>query len=710
VNFLPQKQSKFAGPTLAAAAGFESIKGIQEGLLHMEHKIFLGKYRVAADEIALSGPEPEAEGGAAVAEQHQTSVIYRGDEIESGRDVAIEVIPAASYKAVVREELEAEALAARKINHINIPAIYDFGVEDEQLIYVTEYFDGTSAEEWVNQHGPMPTGAVLRIALQVVSAMGACAFHKISHHAINPANLMLVPGQTPEGDWPLVKVLHFIGVAPTFTSAEAPVSTSVASFDKTSHYASPEQLQHGTVDFRSEIYSLGATMWFLLTGAPPLIAPKGPLAMQPTTHGLAVDKLNGMPKKVRRLLAQMLSVKPEERPQDPLAFYRQIQDCLAQVDRRESMARRFGVPLLSGSGVAALPGRRRFPAKALALAAVLLALATLAGFVIPNYLRDQRVRQAEEPIGVPIGVPEATESAAPVTTNANIVVAESTQAPPETSVANANTAQVPPPTNTEQNAPPPSAPASSPVVAANEVAAAPVQPPPPAPSENAQPTELPKVAANDTASAPVKPLPTAEPAAVQPEQSTTSAAQEVASAPVKPLPTAPPAEVKPEETPQIVSIDPAPPQQEATDPKPAETVTAQKREVRSNNRRTLVAAIPTARPVSPEVRRAEPAPPAEGPEEVVATDTEEAAPETVAPAPTSRTTRKNRVAKTRREPKNEERPEFVITDEAEEADQPAPKLPKGRVRARFIGVTADGNWMLSLPKDKIVIVPPPPGG
>lgn len=630
----------------------------------MEHKIFLGKYRVALDEIALSGAEPT--GGVAVAEQQETAVTYRGDEIESGRDVAIEVIPAASYKSVVREELEEEALAARKINHINIPAIYDFGIEDEQLIYVTEYFDGTSAEEWVNQHGPMPTGAVLRIALQVVGAMGACAFHKISHHAINPANLMLVPGQTPEGDWPLVKVLHFVGVAPTFASAD----TSVASFDKTSHYASPEQLQHGTVDFRSEIYSLGATMWFLLTGAPPLIAPKGPLAMQPTTNGLAVDKLNGMPKKVRRLLAQMLSVKPEDRPQDPLAFYRQIQDCLAQVDRRESMARRFGVPLLSGSSTAALPGRRRFPAKALALAAVLLAIATLAAFLIPEYLRHQRVRQAEEPIGVPIGVPETTESAPPATTN---TVA---QVPAETSVANANTAQNPPPTKTDEiaSAPAPSAPASSPVVAANEVAPAPV---PPAPA-NVQPEESPQVAAN-----------------------------EVASAPVKPLPTAPPAEVQAEESSRVAKNETAPQQREVTEPKPTESVAAEKREVRSN-RKTEVAAIPTARPVAPEVRRAEPAEPAapaEGPEEVVAANTEQS----VAPVPTTRA-KKERVAKTKREPKKEPMPQFRVVDEDEEAEAPPSRLPPGRVKARFIGVAADGNWMFELPSRKVVVVPPPPGG
>ena len=673
----------------------------------MEHKIFLGKYRVAADELALSGPAPA--GATAVAEQHQTAIIYRGEEIESGRDVAIEVIPAAAYKTIVREELEAEAFAARKINHINIPAIYDFGIEDDHLIYVTEYFDGTSAEEWVNEHGPMPTGAVLRIALQVISAMGACAFHKISHHAINPGNVMLVPGQTPEGDWPLVKVLHFIGVAPNFTTAEGPISTSVASFDKSSHYASPEQLQHGTVDFRSEIYSLGATMWFLLTGAPPLIAPKGPLAMQPTTNGLAVDKLNGMPKKVRRLLAQMLSVNPEDRPQDPLAFYRQIQDCLAQVDRRESMARKFGVPLISGSNEIALPSRRRFPAKALALAALLIGLATLGAFLIPDYLRQQRVRQAEEPIGVPIGVPEATESAPPANANTNIVVSESTQAPAQTSVANANTTQNPPPPETQETAPAPSAPA----VAANETAPVAVQPAPPAPPANTQPEEAPKVAAtNEVASAPVKPLPTAEPAEVQRNESPAVASNEVAPAPVKPLPTAEPAKAPTEESPRIATNDTPAQPRETTEQKSTESAPPVKREVRST-RKTEVAAIPTARPVMPEVRRAEPAPPAEG-EEIITANTEEIAPETIAPIPTSRT-KKERVAKAKRESRKDVRPEFVISDEADdeveaEGEQPQQKLPRGRVRARFIGVTADGNWMISLPKNKIVIVPPPPGG
>ena len=334
-------------------------------------------------------------------------------------------------------------MTAQKINHPNIPLLYDFGIEEDHLIYVTEYFEGTSAEAWVNEHGPMPTGAVLRIAMQVIGAMGAASFHKISHHAINPGNLILVPGQTPEGDWPLVKVLHFVGVAPTFASAD----TSVASFDRSSHYASPEQLERGTVDFRSEIYSLGATMWFLLTGAPPLMAPKGPLAMQPTTIGLAVDKLKGMPKKLRRLLARMLSPNPADRPQDPLALYRQIQDCIAQIDRRESMARRLSVPFLSRSKVVDLPNQKRFPTKTIALAAILVAIATLAAVALSQYVRHQRVRQAEEPIGVPIGIPDATSAAPAANTNAPTVASAPVQ--PETTAATTAAQETQPPPASE---------------------------------------------------------------------------------------------------------------------------------------------------------------------------------------------------------------------------------------------------------------------
>jgi serine/threonine protein kinase len=666
----------------------------------MEHKIFLGKYRVAADEIKQVIAEPASVAvTVAAAEQVTTARIYRGIEIDSGREVNVEVLPAGGFKPSVREKLEAEATAAKQINHINIPELYDFGIEDGQLMYVTEYFDGTSAEDWVNQHGAMPTGAVLRIALQVMSAMGAAAFHKISHHAINPANLLLVPGQTPEGDWPLIKVLHFIGIAPTFSSGDM----SVAAFDKSTHYASPEQLEGGTVDFRSEIYSLGATMWFLLTAAPPLMAPKGPLAMQATTTGLAIDKLKGMPKRVRRLLAQMLSADPAGRPQDPLAVYRQIQDCVAQVERRETMAKRLGVPFLSGAKIAALPSRSRrpFPTKIVALAAIVIALATLGSIAVASYLRHQRIRQAEEPIGVPVGVTQPAEAAPPVTTSAPTIA----PAPPQPE-------QTAPATVAQQNQAPPVTTSAPTVVPAA-----------PQPEQTAQTTQITSIENRKskienaqsppvtTSAATIKPLPTAPeqtvPATVAqqtppapPPAPESTAAVVAHNEPAKVPPPQPETTVARDESPKVAANE-AKTDSEETKPAPSKQRVEVREEKPKKSDREVVS---TTRSVTPEVRRAEPAP-AEGPDEEVAPTVEKQV-ATVGSKP-----KKERAKKPKREVAEEEAaPRAEPVEDEQVADAPMPQLPRNRTRAKFIGVTADGQWMFSLPNKKVVVVPPPPGG
>ena len=325
-------------------------------------------------------------------------------------------------------------MAARKLTHANIPALHDFGVEDDLLVYVTEDFEGTLAEEWVNANGPMPVGPVLRIASQVVSALGAAAFHRIAHRAINPSNLVLVPGQTAEGEWPLVKVLHFVGVAPKFPRTDG----AVGAFDKSLHYASPEQIQHGTVDFRSEIYSLGCAMWFLLTGAPPLMTPDGPRPTPLTKTGLAGKTKAALPKKVGDLLAQMLSINPEARPRDPLAFYRMLQDCLAQAEGGETMVRASRTPAPRSDAIDA-PRSRRFPVKSLVRAATCLTMAAVAALVLRGYLRHGRVVRAEQPIEVPTDVTNAFASVAPAEmkpTNTTVSIA------PLPTAADANTRSV----------------------------------------------------------------------------------------------------------------------------------------------------------------------------------------------------------------------------------------------------------------------------
>jgi eukaryotic-like serine/threonine-protein kinase len=372
----------------------------------MGSKIFLRKYRVSAEQIG------------AVGESGDSPLVYQAEEIDSGKKVLVEAIPVASLKIGVRDKLEANAIAAKKLNHVNIHALYDFGVEGDHFVYITEELEGTSVEEWVKTHGPLPLGPVLRIASQVVTALGAAGFHRIVHGAINPSNLMLVPGQTAEGEWPLVKVLHFVGVTPKSARTDG----TVAAFDKSLQYASPEQLGYGVVDFRSEVYSLGSTMWFLLTGAPPPMAPEGPMAVPPTKTGSTADQISALPEKIRRLLAKMLSVNPSARPRDPLAFYLQLQECLTEMGPRETISRPLQAPAGPPPRMIGMPEHRRVPIKAVALAALFLAITALAVLVLPGYLRQRRSVHPAQPIGVPIGVSRTLASAAPARTSGPVVI------------------------------------------------------------------------------------------------------------------------------------------------------------------------------------------------------------------------------------------------------------------------------------------------
>ena len=299
--------------------------------------------------------------------------------------MALTLVSPAPNDPVLFERLEAEATAAEQINQINIPRLYNFGRENDDLVYVTEYCEGHTAAAWVAARGPLAIGAVLRVALQVVDAMNATAFQRLHHSALNPDNIIFIAGQTVEGDWPPVKVLHWFAPPPDFSE------TGNDRIDSAVRFAAPEQVETGRVDVRSEIYSLGATMWFLLTGA---IA--GGQAAR-----VGAERLRGVPKIVRHLLDRMLRPDPAERPQDPVALAAYLQTCLARVDRREKIERRFGVPLLAKARVGVAPPRMPIPIKPLAWAAGTLALAALAIVFLPRPLAQKHTGPFVQERGAP---------------------------------------------------------------------------------------------------------------------------------------------------------------------------------------------------------------------------------------------------------------------------------------------------------------------
>jgi serine/threonine protein kinase len=344
------------------------------------------------------------------------AVTYKAMGYQSGRTVALQLIPLASVTETGRAQFDREVGVLRNLKHSNIARVFDVREEDEHLVFATEFLQGETAERWVVTHGPMPADAVLRIGLQVVSALAGAAFHNLSHRAIQPSNLMIVTGAAPDGDWPFVKLLHF-GLAglKLYSDGKEVVPPIGPAF------ASPEQLENGNVDFRSEIFSLGATMCFLLTGDVPLA--RRARKSGPGERSLPKDV--PVPRPVRRLLRRMLRVDPDDRPHDPLVFADDLRACLKKVERRSAFRRaermsRDLEPERKPAVVAEAyePETRdqpRFFAAMLAGVTVLLLLGAFGMILLSSQMRWWQRHRAIESIGVPIGIDESApaESAAP---------------------------------------------------------------------------------------------------------------------------------------------------------------------------------------------------------------------------------------------------------------------------------------------------------
>ena len=415
----------------------------------MERTTFAEHYRICA----------KGDGSHRELSRTGDAITYKAKDIRSGEPVALKLIPIVSVDPAAREQFEEQARAAQSLDHINVAKVSAFGVEDDHFVFVSEYLEGEALDSWIAANGPMALDAVLRIALQVVSALSAASFYELTHRAIRPSNLMIVPGPTAEGGWPFVKLINF-GLA----------GSNADSQGGEAQFVSPEQLQYGTVDFRSEIYSLGATMCFLLTGA------------APSAGTIPLQQLSRFPTRVRNLLAQMLRNNPDERPQDPVGFAEEIRECLLRVERRQVLARRFGIPLVS---IIPRTSERphRVPRRALALAALALTLAALAAILLAEPIRTVLHRnRTTKAIGVPIGVPEASPepiiasratgqalAASPAPTNAtNVLSVQATTPIPNQSVVTSS----PTVASGNRNATPgaQASPASGPVLAAPNAA------------------------------------------------------------------------------------------------------------------------------------------------------------------------------------------------------------------------------------------------
>jgi eukaryotic-like serine/threonine-protein kinase len=185
--------------------------------------------------------------------------VFEGRDRLLARRVAIKVLQAQFVRDpsfLIRFKREAQAAAS--LSHPNIVGVYDTGTENGTHFIVMEFVDGRTLKEVIRAEGPLYPERAAEICGDVCSALVAAHARGLIHRDIKPGNVML----TPDGK---VKVMDF-GIARATTSETI---TQTAAVVGTAQYISPEQAQGQTVDYRSDLYSLGCCLYEMLTGTVP---------------------------------------------------------------------------------------------------------------------------------------------------------------------------------------------------------------------------------------------------------------------------------------------------------------------------------------------------------------------------------------------------------------------------------------------------------
>ena len=256
------------------------------------------------------------------------------------RKVALKVIevPAvARGSQAVRERFLREARIAGALRHPNVAAVFQFGASPDghRCYYAMELVEGETLEARIRRDGPLKVEVALEIAIQVTRALMAAATQGLIHRDLKPGNIMLTPGNAASMELE-VKVIDF-GLAKAITDAGGEMDLTHGQFVGTPNFASPEQFGSGPVDARSDIYSLGATLWFALTGlAPRSGSTLAEIRDRQTRGDLPVEQLvvRKVPEPLVKVLRSTLAVDPGNRPASAPELMDALESCRKKLSHR----------------------------------------------------------------------------------------------------------------------------------------------------------------------------------------------------------------------------------------------------------------------------------------------------------------------------------------------------------------------------------------
>jgi serine/threonine protein kinase len=240
--------------------------------------------------------------------------VYRGRDQRLDRIVAIKVVPITNRKADAMRRFRIEAQSAAKLDHPNIARVYYVGETDRWSYIVFEFIEGINLRQLVLDRGPLSVDDATHFTCQVAEALQHASDRGVVHRDIKPSNILL-------GTDGLAKIVD-MGLARTTaldrSSGDQTASgTTLGTFD----YISPEQAHDPReADVRSDIYSLGCTLYYLLTGQPPF--PDGTALQKLLMHGTKIPEdprvfRDDLSDALIAILRKMMAKKPRDRYQSP---------------------------------------------------------------------------------------------------------------------------------------------------------------------------------------------------------------------------------------------------------------------------------------------------------------------------------------------------------------------------------------------------------
>ena len=268
-------------------------------------------------------------------------VTYKARDVNLDTPVALKVINARlSIRREARNRFLYEAQAAAQLRHPNVASVFHFGMvpsfasapradgtepetDATDCFYAMEYVEGESLEARLRRSGPLTPHEALELAQQVTRALAAAERQGLVHRDLKPANIMLAVDDEEAAPGVLVKVIDFGLAKPNA------VETGPGRFLGTPAFASPEQREGRAIDGRSDIYSLGVTLAYALTGTLPRSSAEG-ISTWPAPE-LAQREI---PAPVAQLLEAMLAPRREDRPASASALAAKIEFCRQDLNAR----------------------------------------------------------------------------------------------------------------------------------------------------------------------------------------------------------------------------------------------------------------------------------------------------------------------------------------------------------------------------------------